>query len=164
MDWAVYQKEKEPNPPDVDELRNQCYQALIHGAKGILFYSYYDLFQERFPRQKALNYDNFNKLWPDIVKMAEEIKPLFPMVMYGTPQPVQVIERNGVEISAISYEGVLHLFVANPFYEEREITLQLPEGSAVARGVQGQIAAELDGESLKLRLPSIGSGVFQLKL
>src|SRR5690606_34320008 len=113
---------------------------LIHGAKGILFYSYYDLFQERWPRQKELNYDNFNKLWPDIVTMSEEITALFPMLLHGKGCPVEVRERNGVEISCIEYEGRHHLLIANPFYEEREISVRLPEGVAITQGVQGQIA------------------------
>ncbi|WP_206367106.1 hypothetical protein [Sphingobacterium sp. SGG-5] len=163
MDWAVYQKERKPNPPDLDELRNQCYQALIHGAKGILFYSYYDLFQERWPRQKELNYDNFNKLWPDIVTMSEEITALFPMLLHGKACSVEVLERNGIEISCIEYEGRHHLLIANPFYEEREISVRLPAGMAITQSVQGQIASTIEGETLKLRLPSIGSGIFTIK-
>lgn len=163
MDWAVYQKEKDPNPPDLDELRNQCYQAFIHGAKGILFYTYYDLFQERFPRQRELNYENFNKLWPDIVKMSEEITPLFPILLYGTTYPVEVLEDNGIEIACIEYEGKYHFLIANPFYEEREISIRLATNAGITQAVQGQVISRMDNGTLKLRLPSIGSGVFTIK-
>ncbi len=164
MDWAVYQKEKEPNPPDLDELRNQCYQALIHGAKGILFYSYYDLFQERFPRQKELNYTNFNKLWPDIVQMSEEVTALFPVLLNGSMSPVEVLGNDQVEVACFSYQDEDYLFLANPFYETKTIRIKMPDKWKIETYTQGQIVAEVDQNVLCLELPPIGSGVFKLKL
>ena len=95
--------------------------------------------------------------------MSEEITALFPMLLHGKACPVEVLEQNGVEISCIEYEGRYHLLIANPFYEEREISVRLPTGIAITQGVQRQIASTIEGETLKLRLPSIGSGIFTIK-
>ncbi len=163
MDWAVYQKEKKPNPPNLDELRNQCYQALIHGAKGILFYTYYDLFQERYPRKNTLDYDNFNKIWPDVVRMSTEVNALFPVLLNGKNQSVTIVENDKVEISCLTYQGDVFLLIANPFYTSKEIRIKMDEDWKIDTYSQGQITAQVNSDVLTLQLPSIGSGVFKLK-
>lgn len=47
MDHAAYDARRKPHPPSEAEIRNQAWQALIGGAKGLLFYSYTDLFYKR---------------------------------------------------------------------------------------------------------------------
>ncbi|MFD2555711.1 carbohydrate binding domain-containing protein [Sphingobacterium tabacisoli] len=164
MDWAVYQKEKQPNPPSLDELRNQSYQAIVHGAKGILLYTYYDLFHEKYPRSNTLDYDNFNKLWPDIEKMAKELNSYIPLFLEGKDHIINMVKNDKVEIKCITYEGMYYLITANPFYAEKEITIELPVGCQVADLQQGQLSAQVDGRLLTLKLPPIGSGIFKLAM
>lgn len=163
MDWGVYMKEKRSHPPSLDELRNQCYQAFIHGAKGILFYTYYDLFHESYPRKSTLNYEHFNKLWPNLVKMSAEVNALFPVLLNGEQLPVEVIANDKVEIACLTYQGEIYLFLANPFYESKEICIKMTDGWQIDTYTQGQITAQVNNNVLTLQLPSIGSGIFKLK-
>ncbi len=163
MDWAVYQKEKTPNPPNLDELRNQCYQAVVHGAKGILFYTYYDLFQEKFPRKPSLDYDNFNKIWPDVVKMSTEFSQYIPLFLEGIDYPLKIVENQKIEIKCLEYEGAYYLVVANPFYEKRQISIEIPEAWEVKELKQHNIEAKIENKVITLQLMSLGSGVFKVK-
>ncbi|MBQ4329047.1 MAG: hypothetical protein IJC27_04915 [Lentisphaeria bacterium] len=43
------QQGKKSRPPTLDEMRNQSWQALINGCKGIIFYSHYDHSQMYYP-------------------------------------------------------------------------------------------------------------------
>lgn len=40
---------KKSRPPTLDEMRNQSWQALINGCKGVIFYSHYDHSQMYYP-------------------------------------------------------------------------------------------------------------------
>lgn len=164
MDWAVYQKERAPKPPNLAELRNQCYQALIHGAKGILFYSYYDMFQEKYPRQKTENYEVFEKRWPDMKAMAAEMNTVFPLVLDGKRVEPIILANNKIELGAVQYGQEIVLLLANPFYESREVSIELPENWVVNELRQEEIDGVKEANKLTLRLPSLASGPYKLKI
>src|SRR5690606_28177501 len=72
MDWGVQRKTRPSHQPNLDEMRNQAYQAIINGATGLIFYSYYDLMYEKYPRsEKTKNNQLFEKRWKDAAAMAQ---------------------------------------------------------------------------------------------
>ena len=162
MDWAVYTPGREPKPPTLDEMRNQSYQALINGAKGLLYYAYQDLFQEKYPRG-PLNQAAFDRRWPDVVAMTQELKPLLPAILHGKNVTLHKPAASKIEISAIEYQGELLLLLANPYYEEQSLTLNLPTGWQPVQAKQGQIEARQNQTQFTFTLSPIGSGVYRMR-
>jgi hypothetical protein len=162
MDWAVYQKDRKPKPPTLDEMRNQAYQAIISGAKGMVFYSYYDLFHEKWPRNESFSVEYFNERWKGVSSMSKEISALIPMLLAGKEKPLTILANDGAVISAKEYNGELFILLANPYYKLKSLSINIPAGWQIVSKDQGQITAIQTGSQLKFTLPSIGSGLYKL--
>jgi hypothetical protein len=163
MDWAVYQKDRAPKPPNADEMRNQSYQSLISGAKGLLYYTYYDLFQVKFPRKRELDYTNFNERWKDVLVMSKEIEALTPVILEGKDYFLKVDDKSAVQAKAITFKDEMYIMLANPFYEVKTLSIQKPAGWNVENLQQGQVKAIVQGDRIEFTVSSIGSGIFKLK-
>jgi len=72
MDWNCYGYDKILRGPTLDEITIMSYLCLIEGAKGMIYYSYFDLQRDVF---------GFDKRWKDVMTMGNEIKQLIPAVM-----------------------------------------------------------------------------------
>jgi hypothetical protein len=164
MDWAVYKKENKPHPPSLDEMRNQAYQAIINGATGLIWYSYYDMMYEKYPRDESTkNTDLFHKRWNDATAMAREINQLIPVILEGNNRvKLNLPEKAPVEVGALQDKNRLLLLLANPYYEEKSITFELPNGWKIKDATQGQIKSTFAAGKATFILPSVGSGVFWL--
>ena len=71
FDWAYYywnrgQTDFESSPPTLEEMRNMSWQTLVAGGKGIIFYSFLDLF-----RMNEIS--PFENRWKDIIEFTNEI-------------------------------------------------------------------------------------------
>lgn len=161
MDWAMYKAERKPRPPTLDEMRNQAYQAIINGATGLMFYSYFDLWWTDSTRSKS-DKAVFDKRWPDVTAMAAEIKALTPAILNGEKVALDLSDNSKVEVGALRYNGEMLLMLANPYYEEQKITFVLPQGWKILQKDQGQIKSTFADGKATFTLPSVGSGVFRL--
>jgi hypothetical protein len=163
MDWAVYKKQPS-HQPSRDEMRNQAYQAIIGGAKGLIFYTYYDLFFEKYPRNDSTrNEALFQKRWADAAAMGQEIKALTPAILGGQNVALSLPESASVKASALEYQNELLILLANPYYEEKSVTLELPKSWQIKQPVQGEIKSTFVNGKVTFTLPSVGSGVFRLE-
>jgi hypothetical protein len=72
MDWNCYGYDKILRGPTLDEMTIMSYLCLIEGAKGMIYYSYFDLQRDIF---------GFDKRWKDVMIMGNEIEKLIPAVM-----------------------------------------------------------------------------------
>jgi len=165
FNWSVYHKEYPDHAPTLDEMRNQAYQALIGGAKGLIWYSYFDLpyksYDEKYKtRQKDMAY--FATRWKDITSMASEINAVIPLILKNKAVPLQLPADAAIKINAWQDENSLVLLMANPYYVEKGVTLTLPDGWKIAEANQGQIKSTFMNGKATFILPSIGSGVFRL--
>ena len=162
MDWAVYKKQP-PHPPSRDEMRNQAYQAIIGGAKGLIFYTYYDMFFEKYPRDDSTrNEALFQKRWADAAAMGQEIKALTPAILQGKNVTLSLPQSSEIKASALQYQNQLLILLANPYYEEKSVTLELPQGWQIKQPVQGEIKSTFADGKVTFTLPTVGSGVFRL--
>jgi hypothetical protein len=76
-------------PPTLAEERVMTYLCLIHGAHGLIFYSYFDLLQDK----KA----GFESRWKDMLVVGREVKRLEPALLSSCdPQPVAVHAPEGI--------------------------------------------------------------------
>jgi hypothetical protein len=163
MDWAVYHEDRTPHPPSLDEMRNQAYQAIINGATGLIWYSYYDMMYEKYPRGESTNKMTlFNKRWQDASSMAHEIDAITPAILNGQRVSLDVPADSKVEASAIQYDNQLLILLANPYYQEAKVTLALPTGWQIVEANQGEIKSTSAHDKTTFTLPSVGSGAFRL--
>lgn len=163
MDLAVYNKEDKQHPPSLDEMRNQAYQMLINGAKGLIFYSYYDMMFEDYPRNKSTkNMELFHRRWNDCEKMAKEINQVIPVILKNNKVALNVPSSSYVQAAAWKDGNQLWILLANPYYKKESITFAFPEGWEIKNTRQGQIKSNLSNGKVTFTLPKIGSGVFKL--
>jgi len=163
MDWAVYRKDNKPHPPSLDEMRNQAYQAIINGATGLIWYSYYDMQYEKYPRDKStLNMDLFHRRWTEASSMAQEINGIVPVILKNDKVPLVLPTNAEVQAAAWQNGNELLIMLANPYYEQKSITLELPKGWTIKDVDQREIKSTSAIGKVTFTLPSVGSGVFRL--
>jgi hypothetical protein len=128
--------------PTYDEQRCMTYLALIHGAKGLLYYCYYDM---RVLPQYA-------EMWGGIKKIAAEVKALSPILLEGQdmkPAPCSPADA-GVETRLIELDGQRYLIAANTRNTRTKATFGLPhtpEGK-VSVMFEGRFAMDVAGTKL----------------
>ncbi len=162
FDWAVYKDGQKSHQPTLDEMRNQAYQAIINGARGLLFYSYFDLWYDSTDR-RVRKPEVFNQRWPAVAKMAGEIKALLPAVLQNQKVALTLPPNARIEAGAWEFQDELLMLLANPYYSEEQIILNLPQGWKIEQAEQGQIKSAAQGTHVTFTLPPVGSGVFRLK-
>ena len=165
FNWSVYDKKYPDHAPTLDEMRNQAYQALIGGAKGLIWYSYFDLpyksYEEKYKtRQKDMAY--FETRWKDITSMASEIDAVIPLILQDKKVSLQLPENAPIEVNAWQSDDALLLLMANSYYTEKNITFALPDGWKIKDAEQGAIKSTFSNGKATFTLPSVGSGVFRL--
>lgn len=161
FDWGVYPKEStSSHPPSLDEMRNQAYQALIHGAKGLIFYSYFDLWYEAGTRVSRQS--EFDKRWPDVLALSREMQGVLPVILEGSDVSAKVLGPSRVEVRALQRGDDLVVLAANPYYEPASVTMIIPAGWLPVEMLQGEVASEFANGRLTLKLGSVGSGMFRL--
>jgi hypothetical protein len=78
--WALAKPGQQGDVPTPLEVRNMTYQALLGGAKGILYYTYYD---------EALYLPEHAALWKELKALNQELKSLSPWFLEGRYQPLK---------------------------------------------------------------------------
>ena len=94
--------------------------------------------------------------------MASEINGIVPVILKDNKVPLTLPLDAEVEVAAWQNGNQLLLLVANPFYEQKSITFELPSGWAIKDVDQGVIKSTFNDGKITLTLPAIGSGVFCL--
>ena len=97
--WANYHGVPSETPPPAAAMRSMCYAALALGCRGMIMYSYYDLFQTTSP--KYTPYANRTRAPADVIAarllefrlLGQEIQALEPRLLGGQverlPLPAQ---------------------------------------------------------------------------
>jgi hypothetical protein len=146
--------------PTPQELDNMTYQALIAGAKGILYYTFENFDPIKLAPPEKMLPETHPELWERVPVLAEELKRLTPALLNG--KRVSFISDDQAVYGATwSFEDKTFLAVVNtagdqkgirvaldvtpgtslqPFSENRAASLTLSEGRLTgfveARGVQ----------------------------
>jgi hypothetical protein len=143
FDWSVY-RGGEPREPTFQEKKNMFYQALIHGAKGLIAYSYFDLFKTT--GRKEAPKELFEKRWKEVCEIVAEINKLVPALLEGedVPKLQGVLEKGKVHVRGITYRNKLYILLANTSSDSLHLTLPLPD-----RGWKS--ASRLDGREEKVK-------------
>jgi hypothetical protein len=108
--------------PTYQAMKNFAFQAIANGANGLLFYSYFDLWYNTTKREKSQA--AFDKRWPDVAKVASDIRAIIPILENGEDVPIKVLS-GGVAVRAVNHQNQLYLFTANPYGQARQLSVQL---------------------------------------
>lgn len=111
--------------PTRQEERCMTYLALTHGAKGIIYYCYYDL--RVLPQYK--------EMWAWMKEIGREVKDLSPVLLMGKRLPVEC-EGDGGAIHSLllEHEGSWYLLAVNGEQKSVRCRFRLPEVPRECRG------------------------------
>ncbi|MBR4171422.1 MAG: hypothetical protein IKR48_07205 [Kiritimatiellae bacterium] len=120
MDWAVYKKGEEAKKqrfPTLFELRSMAWQCIAGGANGLIFYSWFDL-------HKKTAHDPFEKTWPMVCEMANEIKRYEQVMLSDAPAP-KASHEAGEEFAVRTwqYNGTAYVLAVNASDKETTTTI-----------------------------------------
>jgi hypothetical protein len=146
--------------PTAAELKCMVWLSLIHGARGIGFYSFNHVTGKKdvtFAQEQP-------EVWNSLKDVNTELARLGPFLLDSTPDPsVTLKERGtGVEIRAASRDGSRLILLANPTDTAKEVTLEFasaPGGTLkpVGRGA----TLNFQGGTAKVKLEANGTATFQ---
>ncbi|RKY01815.1 hypothetical protein DRP77_09010 [Candidatus Poribacteria bacterium] len=164
--WRVYSGREGDRDPTYDEIRCMTYLALIHGATGLLYYSYYDLFTiDRKAGLKASK-ELFEERFGRVKRVVEELRKLAPLILGGDPVDLEG-EPESVHVKGFKLGDKLFILAANAGGERAELKVKLPEGidhaepldlngnprGRVERGVLTDVLEPLECVTYEVRSP-----------
>ncbi len=134
FDWGGYDEKRvnETRAPTYEEMRNMTHQCLAEGANGIIFWAHLAV-------KKMSWRDPFEKRWPEIMRMAAEVKEKTPLFLSDDPAPHVKVSPACVSARAWRFGNEVHVLVVNTTREP--------------------VAAEVETEGFekqKIDLPPIG--------
>ncbi len=123
MDWNCYGYDKTVRAPSLDEMIVMSYLCLIEGAKGMIYYSYFDLQRDTL---------GFDKRWKDVMVMGNEIEKLIPAVM-SIKKPMSLnVQSNSEDIRQRVFaddNGKNFVLMANTNKNKAAVlTVSIPKG------------------------------------
>ncbi|MCX5642880.1 MAG: discoidin domain-containing protein, partial [Candidatus Omnitrophica bacterium] len=101
--------------PTFTEMRNSSYGAVIYGARGIFYYTYYG-----HSGVKA-----YPGSWEAVKMVAREMKYLAPAVMDGEPVLEVKTADSNIDIFARRYRNNLYLIAINKTLTSREVDINI---------------------------------------
>ncbi len=125
--WSAAGPPQQGTVPEVPEVRNMTYQSILGGAKGILYYTYYD--ETWFLPDHA-------PLWQSLKSLNQEVQSLSPFFLNGTFQRLTLASENlkgGIWVNGNKSLWV----VVNTSVEQSQ--------QAIVQGKQNQTLAPLFG-------------------
>jgi hypothetical protein len=127
---------QEGRAPTYEESRCMTYLALTHGAKGLIYYCYYDL--------RVL--PQYREMWVWLKSIAAEVKTLSPVLLSPDDRGTAVcLPSNGkIDTRLKQNGGRLYLIAVNTATESSQVTFKL------GRLRSSQASVFFEGRSVKL--------------
>jgi len=103
----------------MDEIRCMSYLALIHGAKGLIYYAFGDF--KRSPDYEAR--------WPAMKEIGAEMKKLGDIITRGerlSPAPV-TCDQKAIDLAVWRLDGVLYVLATNASDAPCKATFTIPQ-------------------------------------
>jgi len=162
FNWATYRKTEEDKagcrPPTLAEMRSMAWQCITEGAKGLIFYSFFDI-----KRDTAVP---FEEQWGYVKQMAREIADLEDVILSIEPPPAiePVSSRDWLHYMVRRADGKVYLFVVNDGPKEGTAVFRLPGSPSQVR-LLGKGKVELRGKPvLRAEMEPFGVHVYELSL
>lgn len=158
--WSIYSG-KEEREPTMGEKRCMAYLALIHGANGLIFYSYFDLFRD--VGGKRAEPEVFERRWSEVRQLGKELSSLLPMLLEGEAIlfKVEPIDAT-IHLRCLSKNGEIYVLAANPGEEEVTVALSLPMKFLKLKSSNDALRARWEGQKLLLTISPKDGGFLRL--
>jgi len=122
--WANYSKDAKDREPTSEEKRAMVFLALIHGAQGLICYSYYDLFKGD---DKAV----FDRRWREVSAIAGEVAKLAPVLLEGKEAACDL--KGAVRCRVLDHGNAAHVIVVNTSPNACDAVVVTPRGKWAGR-------------------------------
>jgi hypothetical protein len=131
--------------PTLAEKRCTAYLALIYGAQGLLFYSYFDIFRTTNGELLPPDSEIVLRRLGEVAQIGQEFNSLTPLLLTGKPlQMTTTAKSTPVRWRVLQLGASPHLLMANPSDTGTTIRLRLPKGNwASATTNHGDLDAKL---------------------
>jgi len=111
--------------PTFDEVRNMTYQALLAGAKGIIYYTYHD---------EDWHLSSYPALWTGMKTLVPEIKAISSLVLNGVLNIIEVGVEKVVAGMWIDRNQAL-IMIINRSYDRQEVSIAIPGNFSKVRPI-----------------------------
>ena len=115
---------KDARIPTFSEVRNMTYQALLAGAKGIIYYAYHD---------RGWHLPDSSNLWKELKSLVPEIKAVSSSLLEGDFREINTGVKNVLAGIWVSKDQALTVIVNNSYKNNAEVAIELPVGVSEAR-------------------------------
>ena len=142
--------------PTFPEIKAMSYLALVNGAKGLIYYSLFDL-------RKSPDYPN---RWDSIANLNQEISELVPFFLHGERVKLHSLTE-GFEGALFKNEQEGLLIIINHTGQEREFSLDLKEQVGIGSRLQeknGSQEMEINDDILKDHFAPFAVHIYNFKL
>lgn len=144
---------RENAPPGltaIEEMRNMAWQALVAGARGIFFYSFFDL------KKDAAKYGvPFEDAFAEVCEVASEVKR-FEDVLLSTESTEAEADSPWLGVRTWKLGGVVYLAIVNKRHEPTtgRVTVEAPAGAVEA--LIGEAPGRTPDGAFEIDLPPCG--------
>jgi hypothetical protein len=153
--WAIAKPGQQGDVPDPLEVRNMTYQALLGGAKGILYYTYYD---------EAWYLPEHPELWEGLKALNQELKSISPWFLEGRYQPLKFTNKTLKGGIWLLKQRAL-LVVVNTSQQEdlkEQVLNSWTHGQAIKPLAHALPIQEFSGKNLTLTIPAKTVQVYEI--
>ena len=101
--------------PSQEEMQNMLYQAVIEGAKGIMFYAYHTLWYGNDTSGKGgFSEEIYQRRWSDVSSVSKSFEKIIPIILSGQPVDLPKLkESKGLIWKAWKFENEVYIMIAN---------------------------------------------------
>lgn len=167
MNWGCYRNTEEEKrkvrPPTPEEMRSMAWQCIAHGARGLIFYSWFDL-----RRDQAAP---FAQRWPQVQRIAQEIRDLAPVILSVEPPPaIRAPRRPWLHWATRRVGDKVYLIAVNDEPRSHRLAVNLGRAprSVALRGAKDPVASRpgptrpSSARWLTVELPPFGVNVYEV--
>ena len=155
FNWGTYQARRQPETypeyvePSEEEMRTMTLLMAIRGAKGFIYYSYFDLKRPTDPNSFKTPVEapeNFDKRWNDIVRVAKLLQDLTPFLLSdqeSKPVQAEILEGQAELRTFVDNSGQVRVLVAA--IGPGPVKVRFQPGISGLRSFYGRCARQADG-------------------
>lgn len=152
---SIYLKDNHRSPA-YEEMRCMAYQAIVNEAKGLIFYSYFDLKRDPI---------GFEHRWADVEKLGSEIKSLIPIIL-STEKATKVQILSGsknIHYTTKYYNKNIYIIAVNISDKLMDAEFIVSTESKTAKVLNEDRYLNIEKYVLKDYFPPISVRIYEIK-
>jgi len=155
-DQSDPERKKRHRPPTSEEMRSMTWQCICEGADGLVYYAWFEL---RRPEGVP-----FEERWPEVKRMAEEVRTHVPALLSIEPGPeVEVEGPEAIHWTIRSHEGKVYLFKVNDAEEPAAATVRF-RNRPQAVGLGGEEMSFPDDGAFEAAFEPLGVNIYEVQM